>query len=130
MRAVFANEDRSLVPGLFANVRLPAGPPQKALLIPEIVINSDQGRKSVLVVGKNGTVEVRPITIDRAHGTMRAVLGGLAPEDQVIVNGQMMMMPRPGTPVEILPAGGQPAGPAAAAPEAPAAASQESKKQS
>lgn len=126
MRAVFANEDRSLVPGLFANVRLPAGQPQQVLLIPDTVIASDQGRKSVLVVGQSGTVEVRPIKIERVHGTMRAVLDGLTPEDRVIVNGQMMMMPRPGTPVEVLPDGPQPGAQAAAA--APAASNSDAPK--
>lgn len=116
MRAVFANADHSLVPGLFANVRVPAGPAQQVTLIPEEVINSDQGHKYVLVVGKTNTVEIRPIVVGRTQGTMRAVTSGLTAEDRVILNGQMMMMPRPGMPVEV-----------ATAPTAPAAAASDAK---
>ena len=129
MRAIFANEDRALMPGLFANIRLPAGAPQQVLLIPEIVINSDQGRKSVLVIGPKGTVEVRPIKTDRAHGTMMAVTEGLTPEDRVIVNGMMMMIPRPGMPVEALPSGGSAAAPVAPSADASAPSKEEPKKQ-
>ena len=117
MRAVFGNEDRSLVPGLFATVRVPAGPAAPALFIPEVTINSDQGNKYVLVVGKTNTVEIRPIVVGRVNGSMRAVLQGLTAEDRVIVNGQMMIMPRAGTPVEVLPAA-PPAGAPASAEQA------------
>ena len=119
MRAVFPNDDTALVPGLFANVRVPAGPAHQVLLIPDTVISSDQGRKFVMVVGKNSTVEIRPVVTDRAIGTMRAIVSGLTAEDRVIVNGQMMLMPRPGVPVEVVPAapGGTPAAPDAAAPK-------------
>lgn len=101
LRAVFKNEDRSLVPGLFATVRIPAGPAVDTLFVPDITINSDQGHKYVLVVSKTNTVENRPVVVGRANGTLRAITSGLTAEDNVIVNGQMMMMPRPGSPVAI-----------------------------
>ena len=122
IRAVFPNEDRSLIPGLFANVRLPAGPAEQVLLIPDTVIASDQGLKSVLLVGANNLIEARQINIGRLEGTMRIVTSGLKPGDRVIDSGQMMMMGRPGMPVEVLsaaPAGAAPAAaPASGAPEA------------
>jgi multidrug efflux system membrane fusion protein len=101
LRAVFDNADRSLSPGLFATVRVPAGPPEKALLIPDTTVISDQDRKSVMVVSKANTLEMRAVKAGRAHGAMRAILDGITAEDRIIVNGMMMISPRPGTPVEI-----------------------------
>ena len=97
MRAVFENADRVLVPGLFANVRIPAGPPVAALLIADVAIQSNQGHKFVYVAGQgtNQSVvaEPRPVKVGRAHGDMRAVLEGLTPADRVVIDGLMMLRP-------------------------------------
>ncbi len=98
LRAVFTNPDRGLVPGLFALVRLPAGPPVESLVIPEVAIGSDQGRKFVYLVGKDNIVETRPIKTGRAQGPWRAIVEGLTAQDRVIVNGLMQV--RPGIKVE------------------------------
>lgn len=100
LRGVFGNDDRLLMPGMFARVRVPAGPPAPALLVPAVAIGSDQGRKYVLVVQADSRVESRPITVGRQHGALRAVTEGLTPEDRVVVNG--LMMARPGLPVEVV----------------------------
>lgn len=93
LRAVFANQDRTLVPGLFAMVRVPAGPPAEVLVIPDVAIGSDQGRKYVYVVGQNNTIETRPITSGRAHGQWRDIVTGLSQQDLVVVNGLMQVRP-------------------------------------
>ena len=98
LRAIFENASRELVPGMFADARVLAEPPQSALLIPDVAVSSDQGYKFVYVVNSEGKVETRSIEVGRAHGPLRAVLKGLAPEDRVIVNGLMML--RPGIKVE------------------------------
>ncbi len=98
MRAVFSNADRALVPGMFANVRVRAGAPEPALLVPDVAVLSDQGYKYVYVVNPQSKVETRSITAGRSYGTMRAVLKGLTTEDRVVVNGLLML--RPGIAVE------------------------------
>ena len=103
MRAVFANVDRLLVPGLFANVRVPAGPPVEALLIPDVALQSDQGHKFVYVANKDGVAEARPVKTGRSHGDMRSILGGLTTSDRVVVNGLIMV--RPGAKLEVHTAG-------------------------
>ena len=95
LRAVFANPDRALVPGLFANVRVPAGAPVQGLLIPDVAIQSDQGHKFVYVVGKDGAAEARPVKTGRQHGDKRSILSGLTAADQVVIDGLIMV--RPGT---------------------------------
>ncbi len=117
MRAVFANADRSLVPGMFATVRVPAGPPVTGLLVPAVAIGSDQGNKFVLTVNPAGLVEPRPIQVGRQVGAMRMVTAGLTGQEAVIVNG--LMMARPGGKVEVV---NETTPPLAAAPSATAAA--------
>jgi len=99
MRAVFENAQRTLVPGMFANVRVLAGPPQQALVIPDVAVLSDQGYKYVYVLNQEGKAETRSIETGRAHGAWRTVNKGLTPQDQVVVNGLVML--RPGVKVEI-----------------------------
>ncbi len=100
LRGVFSNADRSMVPGMFATVRLPAGPPVQALAVPAVAVGSDQGMKYVLIVNKDNIVEPRPVVVDRQHGSMRIATKGVSPEDRVIVNG--LIMARPGVKVEIV----------------------------
>ena len=101
LRAVFSNPDRLLVPGMFANVRVPAGPPEEALLVPDVAVLSDQGYKYVYVVDQEGKAQARSIQTGRAHGALRTVTKGLTVQDQVIVNGLVML--RPGVKVDIQP---------------------------
>lgn len=98
MRAVFPNEDRKLVPGLFARVRVPAGPPVSALLIPDFSVQSDQGHKFVYVVGANNMVEARPLEVARQSGGFLQVTSGLTTNDSIIVSGLLLV--RPGIPVD------------------------------
>jgi RND family efflux transporter MFP subunit len=84
LRAVVANEDGVLMPGLSARVRLPAGPPYKALLIPERAVVTDVGRTFVYVVKEN-VVERRAVELGARHQDLREVTAGVTAEDQVIV---------------------------------------------
>ena len=87
------------MPGMFANVRVLAGPPQATLVIPDVAVQSDQGYKFVYLANQENKVETRPIEVGRNHGPQREVLKGLTPEDRVIVNGLMLL--RPGVKVEV-----------------------------
>jgi multidrug efflux system membrane fusion protein len=99
LRAVFANAERALLPGMFATVRVPAGPAVQALMVPDTAIMADQNYKFVFVVSAEGTAEVRPIKIGRSHGPLRTVLAGLAPQDRLVVNGLVMV--RKGAKLEV-----------------------------
>jgi RND family efflux transporter MFP subunit len=93
LRAVFDNDDRALVPGMYANVRVLAGPPEHTLVVPDVAVGSDQGYKYVYTVNAENVVKKQDITTGRAHGALRAVVKGLTAEDRVIVNGLMMIRP-------------------------------------
>jgi RND family efflux transporter MFP subunit len=93
LRAVFANQDHALIPGMFANVRIPAGPCEPTLLVPDVAVQSDQGYKFVYIANSDNKVETRSIETGPAHGSMRTVLKGLSSQDRVIINGLMMLRP-------------------------------------
>jgi RND family efflux transporter MFP subunit len=98
LRCVLENASRALVPGMFAKIRIPAGPPEQALLIPDVAVGFDQNYKFVYVVNPTNVVETRVIETGQSHGPLRAVLKGLTPQDRVVVNGLMAV--RPGAKVE------------------------------
>lgn len=96
-RAVVTNPDGFIVPGVFGRVRLPAGPPFQAALIPDEAVLSDQARKIVYVVDDEGTVSVRPVSLGQLHRGLRVVKEGLTADDRVIVAG--LQRARPGAKV-------------------------------
>ncbi|MDW8309860.1 MAG: efflux RND transporter periplasmic adaptor subunit [Verrucomicrobiales bacterium] len=93
MRGVFANPERLLLPGMFARVRVPIERVENALLIPEAAILSEQTRKFVYVLNAEQIVEPRPVQLGRLHGRQRQILGGLRPDDRVVVSGLLMLRP-------------------------------------
>ncbi|HEY5744099.1 MAG TPA: efflux RND transporter periplasmic adaptor subunit [Terrimicrobiaceae bacterium] len=98
-RALVDNADGLLTPGLFVRVQLKGRGPYSALLIPDEAIGTDQSKRFVMVVDKEGLAQRRFITTGRLHDGLRAVEEGLTPEDKVIVSGLMRV--RPGAPVKV-----------------------------
>jgi RND family efflux transporter MFP subunit len=86
VRAVLANADGVLTPGLFAQVRLPLGEPYKALLVPERAIGSEQGKKFLYVVNEKNLLETRPVTLGPREGELVVVKEGLKAKDRVVVS--------------------------------------------
>ena len=86
IRATLANPDGFLTPGMFGNMRLANGGTIKAMLVPDAAIQSDQTRKVVLVVGKGGKVESKPVDIGPLVGGLRVIRSGLAATDNVVIS--------------------------------------------
>jgi RND family efflux transporter MFP subunit len=99
MRAVFANTDGILLPGVFGRLRLAASAPYQALLIPDHAILSDQSAKLVMTVAADGTVVPRPVKLGGLYDGQREVLSGVTASDRVIVKG--LLRARPGTKVAV-----------------------------
>ncbi|MBT1726855.1 efflux RND transporter periplasmic adaptor subunit [Enterobacter quasimori] len=94
MRALLDNAQRQFTPGLFARVRLPGSAEFKATLIDDKAVLTDQDRKYVYVVDKEGKAQRRDITPGRLADGLRIVQQGLNPGDKVIVEGlQKVFMP-------------------------------------
>ncbi|MBS1205630.1 MAG: efflux transporter periplasmic adaptor subunit [Proteobacteria bacterium] len=94
MRALLDNAQRQFTPGLFARVRLPGSAEFKATLIDDKAVLTDQDRKYVYIVDKEGKAQRRDITQGRLADGLRIVQQGLNPGDRVIVDGlQKVFMP-------------------------------------
>ena len=96
-RAVFANPDGKFTPGMFARVRMAAAPPKDELLVPDAAIGAEQVRKFVLVVDAENVARPKYVTLGPVVDGLRVITQGLAPDDNVIVNG--LMRARPGAKV-------------------------------
>ena len=87
-RAVVANPNYFLTPGMFGNMRLAAGGARPALLVPDGAVVTDQARKIVYVVnGKDGSVETRPVDAGPLLNGLRVIRSGLQPRDRVVISG-------------------------------------------
>jgi multidrug efflux system membrane fusion protein len=92
MRAVVANPDKRLVPGLFARVRLPEGAAIQAIVIDDKAILTDQDRRFVYVLDGDTAVR-RDVVLGRLIDGMRVITKGLVVGDRVIINGIQKVFP-------------------------------------
>ncbi|HET7230754.1 MAG TPA: efflux RND transporter periplasmic adaptor subunit [Longimicrobium sp.] len=98
VRARFANPDRRLTPGLFARLRLAGTQAYTATLVRDEAVGTDQDRKFVLVVGKDGTANYRGVTLGPVVDGLRVVRSGLQGGEQIVINGLQRV--RPGSKVQ------------------------------
>jgi RND family efflux transporter MFP subunit len=114
-RAVLDNPNLFLTPGMFGNMRLATGGRSRALMVPDTAIVTDQARKTVLVVAKDGSVAAKPVQLGPVVDGLRVIRGGLATTDRVVIVGTQMA--QPGTKVQTLTGKIAPTAPAAAPPQ-------------
>lgn len=92
MRAVVANPNGFLKPGMFGKAKVEGGQAYEALLVPEDAIVADGARKVVNVVAADGSVTLKPVTLGPLSQGLRVIRSGVRPDDRVIVNGTARMM--------------------------------------
>lgn len=93
VRAVFDNKDGSLVPGLYARVRLGGSAPREAVLVDEKAIGTDQNKRYVLVVDDQNKTAYREVTLGANVGPLRVVEKGLQVGERIVVNGLQRVRP-------------------------------------
>jgi multidrug efflux system membrane fusion protein len=93
VRARFDNGDGSLVPGLYARVKVGGSAPHSALLIDDAAVGTDQDKKFVFVVDKDEHVAYREVQLGDLQGNLRVVKSGLQPGDRIVVNGTQRVRP-------------------------------------
>jgi RND family efflux transporter MFP subunit len=91
-----------LVPGLFARLRVPAGKQDRALLVPERALGTDQAGRYLLVLNKDNVVGHRPVQVGAKVEGLRVIDSGLKPGERFIVEG--LQRARPGNKVHPIPA--------------------------
>ena len=92
-RALLPNKDYTLLPGLFVQVRIPTGKPAMQLTVPDTAIQHDQIGAYLLIADKDNHVIIKRVVIGAKEKGERAVLKGLAAQDNVIVSGIQNAIP-------------------------------------
>jgi membrane fusion protein, multidrug efflux system len=87
LRAQFANEDDSLFPNQFVNVRLLVDVQRDATVIPTSAVQRGAPGTFVYLVNSDSTVTVKPIDLGASSGERVAVRSGLSPGDRVVIDG-------------------------------------------
>ena len=80
------NKDGHLLPGSFGEVHFRTESMRKKVTIPVNAMLFRQEGPQVAVVGSDGKVHLRPITIGHDYGTTLEILGGVDVEDRIIIN--------------------------------------------
>ena len=98
LKAAFDNKGRALWPGQFVNVQITLATIHDAVVVPSQAVQTGQQGQFVFVI-KADTAELRPVNAGITHEDMTVIERGLAPGEQVVTDGQMLLMP--GAKVEI-----------------------------
>lgn len=87
LKALFPNDDSTLFPNQFVNVRLQVETQRARILVPNTAIQRASQRAFVYVVKPNQVVAVRQVTVGATEGSETAIETGLAAGEVVVVNG-------------------------------------------
>ena len=87
LKAQFGNEDGALFSNQFVNIKMNMDTLQSVTIIPTAAIQRGTMGVFVYVVKEDQTVSVRPLTLGPTEGEKVAVLKGLQPNEQVVVDG-------------------------------------------
>jgi membrane fusion protein (multidrug efflux system) len=98
IRGLVKNGDASLIPGVFAKVRIVLGQNLNAIMVPTIVVQP-QGRKKLVYLYKGGKSIPADITTGIRDSSNVQVLTGLSVGDTVITTGLLFL--RPGADVKL-----------------------------
>lgn len=91
--AEVSNPTGFLVPGMFGRARLLGSGTYSALLVPDESIVTDQTRRFVYVVGKDGKTIQRNVETGPLVEGLRVIKTGLAPTEKVVLDGLARLQP-------------------------------------
>lgn len=92
MKASFENREMALWPGQFVNITIALSTIQDAVVVPSQAVQTGQQGQFVFVI-KEDTAELRPVTAGLTHEGMTVIEKGLSSGEEVVTDGQMMLMP-------------------------------------
>jgi RND family efflux transporter MFP subunit len=93
VRALFDNKDRAMLPGLFVRIRVPVGHEDKALLVRDDALGTNQQGSYLLVLGKDDVVEQKQVKTGQKEGALRVITSGLDAGDWVVTQGIQQAIP-------------------------------------
>jgi multidrug efflux system membrane fusion protein len=93
LKAAFENQKRQLWPGQFVNLSLTLAVKNNAVVVPSQALQTGQKGQFVFVVTPDGTAEIRPVVAGPVSSGMTVVESGLKTGEQVVIDGQMRVVP-------------------------------------
>ena len=93
LRATLSNPDHHFWPGQFVDVKLVLATQKSAVLIPNQAAQISQQGPFVFVVKPDSTAELRPVKLGQRQGDNVVVTQGVAPNEDVVLTGQMLIRP-------------------------------------
>jgi multidrug efflux system membrane fusion protein len=99
LKATFANRDERLWPGQFVDVTVVLGEEPGRVVCPAPAVQTGQQGRYVFVIKSGGTVEQRPVSIDRMDEVDAVIDSGLTAGETVVTDGQLRLVP--GSVVEV-----------------------------
>ena len=93
LRATMSNPDHHFWPGQFVDVKLILTTEKGAVLIPNQATQLSQKGPFVYVVKDDDTAELRPVKLGQRQGDQIVITEGLAPNERVVLAGQMLVRP-------------------------------------
>jgi len=88
-KATFPNEEKTLWPGEFVDVRLTLGEQKDAVLIPSQAVQIGQNGAYVFIVKEDLTVEMRTVQTGQKYKNYIAVSDGVKAQETVVLDGQI-----------------------------------------
>ncbi|MFK2902941.1 efflux RND transporter periplasmic adaptor subunit [Dyella ginsengisoli] len=91
LKAHFDNAARRLTPGQYVQVSLPTTHLAGVVTVPVPALQSSSKGSFVFVLGADGTVQQRYVETGPAQGDRQVIDKGVAPGEQVVIEGQMLL---------------------------------------
>ncbi|HSW87072.1 MAG TPA: efflux RND transporter periplasmic adaptor subunit [Rhabdochlamydiaceae bacterium] len=89
LKATLPNEEKTLWPGEFVDVRLKLGEQQDAVLVPSQSVQIGQSGAYVFIVKEDQTVEMRTVHTGQKYENYIAVSDGVKADETVVLDGQI-----------------------------------------
>jgi multidrug efflux system membrane fusion protein len=93
LRATMSNSDHHFWPGQFVDVKLVLSTEKGVVLIPNQATQISQRGPFVYIVKSDDTAELRPVKLGQRQGDQVVVTEGVAPNERVVLAGQMLVRP-------------------------------------
>jgi membrane fusion protein, multidrug efflux system len=93
LKATFDNANKQLWPGQFVNLSIILGMKNNAVVVPSQAIQTGQNGQFVFVVKSDATAEIRQVVSGPVTQGMTVIEKGLQPGEQVVIDGQMRVIP-------------------------------------
>jgi len=93
LKGIFPNQDESLWPGEFVNIRLVTGVALAAVTVPSRSVQNGPNGNYLYVVKPDDSVELRGVDVAQVSADQAVIGRGLAADELVVVDGQYRLEP-------------------------------------